>query len=98
MLGVKVQAPPVIANDTPPRSSDGTSQNRWEESRTSKSKPGVQNSPGNVLIQNHEREKVAASVDASQLVDGGRAQEQAQWDALLEAERREATSRSKVDK
>ncbi|KZT72763.1 hypothetical protein DAEQUDRAFT_735764 [Daedalea quercina L-15889] len=67
------------------------SKSRWEEIRAANARSGVQQSSWDVLRQSHERSKVKGSAQGGRSSEEPpRTDEQAQFDALLEAERRTA--------
>lgn len=76
------------AEATPVASSDDVTINRWDAIRTANARSAGRNSTWDTLRQNHEREKVVGIDEASSTNESDRAREQAQFDAMLEAERR----------
>jgi hypothetical protein len=66
--------------------------NRWDEIRKANARGSAQNSSWDALRQNHERNRVAGTNEASSFTESDRAQEQANFDAMLEAERRRGSS------
>ncbi|KAI0932010.1 hypothetical protein AcW1_000741 [Taiwanofungus camphoratus] len=81
------QAAPPSLNNAPKATS------RWDEIRAANARNAGQSSSWDVLRQSHERERVQtnAPADAPSSPETGRAAEQAQFDALLETERRTAS-------
>ncbi|KAF9822068.1 hypothetical protein IEO21_00062 [Rhodonia placenta] len=75
--------------------SETTLKNRWEEIRAANARKAGQSSSWDALRQNHERSRMQGqngAAGADRLSgETDRAQEQAQFDALLEAERRIAS-------
>ena len=69
---------------TPP---DTSPHSRWDEIRAANARNAAQHSSWDALRQNHERNQVAKIDDAYSFTDSDRAQEQARFDAMLEAER-----------
>lgn len=90
---------PGTPNRTSPESTgtNTASHGRWDELRAANIKQAGLNSSWDALRQSHERGRVADATDASQSTENDRAQEQAQFDAMLEAERRAATNDSKIN-
>lgn len=78
-------------------STNSPSHGRWDELRTASIKQMGRNSSWDALRQSHERERIADATDASQSTENDRVHEQAQFDAMLEAERMAAINDSKVD-
>lgn len=78
-----------------PAVSETTLKNRWEEIRAANARKAGQSSSWDALRQNHERSRMQGqngAAGADRLSgETDRAQEQAQFDALLEAERRIAS-------
>ena len=87
---------PGISNTTS-TSTNFPSHGRWDELRAANIKQAGRNSSWDALRQSHERERIADGTDASQSTENDRAQEQAQFDAMLEAERKAAINDSKIN-
>lgn len=65
--------------------------NRWDEIRAANARNAGRSSSWDALRQGHERSQIAGSSDAASFsAENDRAREQAQFDAMLEAERRKA--------
>jgi hypothetical protein len=76
----------VIATRT-----DTSPPSRWDEIRAANARNAAQQSSWDALRQNHERNQVARTDDAYSSTENDRAQEQARFDAMLEAERRSSS-------
>ncbi|KIM85322.1 hypothetical protein PILCRDRAFT_817326 [Piloderma croceum F 1598] len=71
---------------------DTSPHSRWDEIRAANTRNAAQHSSWDALRQNHERNQVARTDDAYSSTESDRAQEQARFDAMLEAERRRSLS------
>jgi len=93
-MGDQPTTPPTSASrPTPPTAAASEAQNRlksrWQEIRVANARGGAQQSSWDVLRQSHERNKVGSNAqEGQQSEELSKADEQAQFDALLEAERK----------
>ncbi|GBE78231.1 hypothetical protein BKA93DRAFT_793771 [Sparassis latifolia] len=73
----------------PASESTSKSHSRWEDIRTANARNAAQSSSWDVLRQSHEREQIPSdNQPETPYADSSRAQEQARFDAMLEAERK----------
>lgn len=64
---------------------------RWDDIRTANARNVGRNSSWDALRQKHERDRVAGTEEASFWTENDRTQEQAQFDAMVEEERKRAS-------
>lgn len=90
---------PGAPNPASPESTgtNSPSHGRWDELRAANIKQVGRSSSWDALRQSHERERMVDATDASRSTENDRAQKQAQFDAMLEAERRVAINDPKIN-